>query len=188
VSTAESSFTTVDARRLLTAATPPDGSIVGVGRPIGLRLSTPVAPDRRADLVAHIHVDATPAVVGAWRWFSPTEVHWRPRDFWPSGTRVTVTADLRGLDAGGGVWGLDDLSFGFTVGDKHVSAIDVAAHQMQVFDNDQLVHTYPVSAGRPSLPTLGGTLVVWYRQYDVLMDSSTIGIPRYSPDGYYEHV
>ena len=30
--------------------------------------------------------------------------------------------------------------------------------------------------------------IVMYRQQDVLMDSSTVGIPRNSADGYYEHV
>jgi lipoprotein-anchoring transpeptidase ErfK/SrfK len=46
----------------------------------------------------------------------------------------------------------------------------------------------PISAGRDQYPTMTGTHIALYRQSDVLMDSSTVGIPRNSPDGYYEHV
>ena len=102
---------------------------------------------------------------------------------------MTLNARLRGFDAGNGVWGLGDWTSNFTISpDKHVSILDNNSHQMQVFNNDQLLYTWPISMGRPSLPTLEGTLVVTYRQQDVLMDSRTIGIPRNSPDGYYEHV
>lgn len=180
--------TETTATRLTVEPEPADGSTVGVGMPVILHLSDPVPPERQLAFVQRVSVQATPATVGAWHWFSPTDVHWRPRDFWQPGTRVTVTANLRGLDAGNDVWGLGDFSFGFTIGQKHVSIIDTGSHQMRVFANDQLIHTYPISAGRPRNPTLNGVLYVRYRQYDVLMDSQTIGIPRYSPDGYYEHV
>jgi lipoprotein-anchoring transpeptidase ErfK/SrfK len=189
VTTSHSAFKTEPTAGRLTAATQPaDGSTVGVGMPVILRFNSPVPAERQAALVQRITVQAVPPQVGAWHWFAPTEVHWRPKDYWQSGTKVTVSADFRGLDAGNDVWGLGDFTYTFTIGDKHVSTIDAGSHQMTVTDNDQLVHTYPISAGSPKYPTLDGVLFVRYRQYDVLMDSESIGIPRYAPGGYYEHV
>jgi lipoprotein-anchoring transpeptidase ErfK/SrfK len=50
------------------------------------------------------------------------------------------------------------------------------------------VRSVPISAGRTKYPTMGGVHIVLYKSYDVIMDSQTVGIPRNSPDGYYEHV
>jgi lipoprotein-anchoring transpeptidase ErfK/SrfK len=101
---------------------------------------------------------------------------------------VNVSAKLRGVEAGGGAWGFGDFTSAMTIGEKHLSVVDVASHMMQVFQNDQLVQTWPISAGRANLPTIGGTLYVPYKSQDVKMDSLTLGIPRNSPDGYFDHV
>jgi len=42
---------------------------------------------------------------------------------------------------------------------------------MQVYANDQLINTWPVSLGKPGFATLSGTLVVLYKQYAVKMQS-----------------
>lgn len=188
MTTGTSAFTTMAADRLTADMRPGDGDVVGVGMPIILTFNSPIPTARQAELLDHVTVTSVPPVAGAWHWFTRREVHWRPADLWPAGTRVEVTANLRGVEGGDGIWGLDNWSSAFAVGPRHVSTIDVASHEMQVFDGDQLIHTWPVSAGRPSLPTLGGTLYVPYKSPDVLMDSATLGIPRTSPDGYYEHV
>ncbi len=186
---ARAAFTTeATAGRLTAAPQPADGSTVGIGMPVILRFNSPIPPERQAALIQRLTVQSTPATVGAWHWFAPTEVHWRPREYWQPGTKVTVTANLRGLDAGDDVWGLGDFAYSFAIGEKHVSTIDTVSHQMTVTANDQVIHTYPVSTGRARNPTISGVLVVRYKQYDVLMDSQSIGIPRSSPDGYYEHV
>jgi lipoprotein-anchoring transpeptidase ErfK/SrfK len=187
-STARTTFSTMTPKRLTTDTQPSDGETVGIAMPIALRFNTPVAADKQANLVAHLLVTANPPVEGAWHWFAPTEVHYRPRDYWQPGTKVTLVANLRGVDAGNDVWAQGSWTLSFTIGEKHVSTIDAAAHNMVVTANDKTLYTWPVSTGRPRNPTIQGNLVVWYKQYDVLMDSQTIGIPRYSPDGYYEHV
>jgi lipoprotein-anchoring transpeptidase ErfK/SrfK len=187
-SSAHSSFTTMTPKRLTTDTQPSDGETVGIAMPISLRFNAPVAADKQAALVSHLQVTTNPPVDGAWHWFAPDEVHFRPKDYWAPGTKVTLNAHLRGVDAGNDVWGQGDWTLAFTVGEKHVSTIDAAAHNMVVTANDKTLYTWPVSVGRPRNPTIQGNLVVWYKQYDVLMDSQTIGIPRHSPDGYYEHV
>jgi len=187
-STARTTFTTMTPKRLTTDTEPVDGETVGVAMPIVLHFNNPVAADKQANLVSHLHVTTNPPVTGDWHWFAPDEVHFRPQDFWASGTKVTLQADLLGIDAGNDVFGLGNWTMSFTIGDKHVSTIDAATHQMVVTSNDKTLYTWPMSAGRPRNPTLQGALYVQYKQYDVLMDSATIGIPRNSPDGYYEHV
>jgi lipoprotein-anchoring transpeptidase ErfK/SrfK len=173
---------------LTTSMRPRDGDTVGVGMPIILRFSTDVAPEHRVELIDHIRVTSVPAVLGAWHWFAPNEVHWRPASYWPPGTQVAVTADLEGVPAGGGVIGQDSWWRTFQVGPRHVSIVDTVTHRMQVFDGDRLIDTWPLSAGRSDLQTINGTLYVRYKVQDVLMDSTTIGIPRDAWDGYYEHV
>jgi len=182
------SFATMDVDRLTTNATPGDGDTVGVGMPIALRFNADIPSEKQADFISHVTVQPVPFVAGAWHWFTNSEVHWRPQDYWPSGTKVTVTANLKGLEAGNNFWGLGNWSSAFTVGEKHVSIVDTASHQMQVFQSDQLVQSWPVSAGKPGRETLGGVLYVPYKTPDVLMDSLSIGIPRESPEGYYQHV
>jgi lipoprotein-anchoring transpeptidase ErfK/SrfK len=74
------------------------------------------------------------------------------------------------------------------VGDAHISTVDINAHTMMVTSNGQVVQTFKDSAGRDKYPSMGGVHIVQYKQPDVLMDSQSVGIPRNSPDGYYEHV
>ncbi len=176
------------APRLTTTMRPRDGDTVGVGMPVILHFSADVAPEHRREVIDHLQVTSAPEVAGAWRWFAPNEVHWRPASYWAPGTRVAVTADLAGVPAGGGPAGQENWSTTFTVGPRHVSIVDTTTHRMRVFDGDRLIDTWPLSAGRSDLQTINGTLYVRYKEQDVLMDSLSIGIPREAWDGYYEHV
>jgi lipoprotein-anchoring transpeptidase ErfK/SrfK len=191
--TARASFSTLTAQgRLLTAASPQNGDVVGVGEPIDLTFNRSIPDSLKAALIERLHVSSTPGVMGAWHWFSGDSVHFRPETYWPSGTKVTLSAQLKGYDAGGGVWGQGDWSMTFTVGDKHVSIIDDTTHQMMVYDNDKLIDTWPVSLGKAGFPTLSGTLVVLYKLHQVMMDScGTFGgaacIPG-STNYYHEYV
>ena len=45
-----------------------------------------------------------------------------------------------------------------------------------------------VSTGRDKYPTKGGVHIVLEKNRIKIMDSATVGIPRNSPDGYYEKV
>ena len=182
------SFQTLGGTHLITEMLPGDGAVVGVGMPIKLTFNTPIAASEQADLVNHLQVSTSPTtIVGAWHWFSPTEVHFRPENMWPSGTHVTLTANLLGINAGNGVWGYGNWSQSFTIGDKHVSIIDHNTEMMQVYDNDQLIRTVPVSLGKAGFPTLSGTLVVWYKSQKVMMDSCASGIDcRPGTANYYK--
>jgi lipoprotein-anchoring transpeptidase ErfK/SrfK len=171
-STSTTTFVTLTAKsRLLTGMTPLDGAVVGVGETIDLRFNTSIPAGERAALLQRIQVTSTPAVTGGWHWLTANVVHFRPATFWPSGTKVTVNANLKGFNAGGGIWGLAGWTSSFSVGAKHLSIINNLTHTMQVFNNDKLIASYPVSLGKGGFSTIQGTLIVLYKTPVVVMKS-----------------
>ena len=182
-----STFTTLRPRAELRAAVMPlDGETVGVGLPIGVWFSQPVAD--RAAVERRLQVTSSKPVTGAWRWFADNEVHYRPRSYWPSGSRVTLRARLAGTDAGRGVWGVADRTIRFRIGERRVSVVDVRAHRMKVVSGGRTLRVLPVSTGGERYPTTNGVHFVVEKTPVKLMDSSTVGIPRGSPGGYYQRV
>jgi lipoprotein-anchoring transpeptidase ErfK/SrfK len=183
----QSSFTTLAPRAELRAAVMPlDGETVGVGLPIGVWFSQPVAD--RAAVERRLQVSSSTGVTGAWHWFAANEVHYRPKAYWPAGSTVTLRARLAGTDAGDGVWGVADRTIRFRVGERRVSVVDVRTHRMKVTSGGKTLRVLPVSTGRERYPTTNGVHFVIEKTRDKLMDSSTVGIPRDSPGGYYQHV
>lgn len=174
------------ARTLQVRITPGDDAAVGVGQPVVVSFNRPVI--ERHLVEEHLSVTATPAVLGAWHWISATEVHYRPRDYWPSGDHVFVSTSLDRVNVGDGVWGHGNHTARFTIGQARISEVNVALHTMTVTDNGRLVRVLPISAGRDKYPTAGGVHIALDKQPEITMDSTTVGIPRTSPDGYYEKV
>ena len=182
-------FRATDSHRHLTALlSPGDGDVVGVGSPVIVRLSRPVADNQRAAVQNRLAVSTTPSRIGAWHWMSSQELHWRPPTYWHPHTAVTVSSDLNGLYLGHGVWGEGAHRAFFHIGNSHISRVDVARHQMYVYENRHLIRTFPISAGRTQYPTKNGVHITFEKSQVVTMDSATVGIPRNSPDGYYEKV
>ncbi len=174
--TAVSTFTTTGGKHLITQVLPANGSTVGVGEPITLKFNKGIPAAQQKALLSRIVVASTPSVTGGWHWFSNSEVHFRPAEYWPTGTNVAITAKLKGVDAGGGYWGYGDWNWSFKIGEKHVTDIDDKTSTMKVFVNDAQVRTVPVSLGKAGFPTLSGTLVVQWKAYSVMMDSCASGI------------
>jgi lipoprotein-anchoring transpeptidase ErfK/SrfK len=67
---------------------------------------------------------------------------------------------------------------------RFVSSPHAGNHTLQVYDGDQLVQTFPMSAGSPEFPSHNGPHVVSELNRDKVMDSSTWGVPVDSPNGY----
>jgi lipoprotein-anchoring transpeptidase ErfK/SrfK len=184
---ASATFTTVAPDSVTTPSIGPlDGTTVGVGMPIRVWFDAPV--EDKAAVERHLTVTSSEPTDGAWNWFSDTEVHFRPSEYWPENIDVTLDAELYGVHLGNGVWGEKDRTVGFTVGERHVSLVDAAAHTMKVYDGDELVQTFPVSAGSPQSPSRNGPHVVSDFEREMIMDSSTYGVPVDSADGYRTEV
>jgi lipoprotein-anchoring transpeptidase ErfK/SrfK len=175
---ATSTFHTItSANRLLTSVLyVSSGDTVGIGMPIELQFNTPIAPADQAGIIAHIAVISNPVQPGGWYWFDDEDVHYRPENFWQSGTQVTVDADLNGVAAGDGYWGLGDWSMSFSVGAAHLTLVDTQTRTFYVYDGDsastgQLLDTWPTNTGKPGYDTISGTLVVLYHEPVVVMNS-----------------
>lgn len=172
---ARSTFTTLTPSSPVKASIAPlDGSTVGVGQPIAVYLSKPVR--NRAAVERALKVTTNRHVRGVWHWFSDDELHFRPREYWPAHTKVTLHADLAGVHAGHGRWGVQNRTIKFRVGDKHVSTVNAKTHKMKVRSGGDLVKKMPVSTGRPSYPTKSGIHVVMGKADPYHMDSTTAGI------------
>lgn len=187
-----------------------DGATYGVGMVVVARFDDDI-PDRAAAERA-LRVTTSPQVEGSWHWVNDRRAHWRPREYYPPGTQVTVDAGIYGADLGDGVYGRDDSMVRFRIGDSRVSIADDVTKQVSVFHNGRLIRTMPTSMGRGGTETVGGKTIAFWTQAGtytvmdkanpVLMDSSTYGLPvesasgyrisvphaaRISPDGIYLH-
>jgi lipoprotein-anchoring transpeptidase ErfK/SrfK len=185
--TASTTFTTVSPQTLSTPSIGPlDGTTVGVGMPIRVYFDDAVAD--RAAVESHLLVTSSNPTDGAWSWMNDREVHFRPSQYWPPNTEVTLDANLYGVDFGDGVWGEKNRSVSFSIGAKHVSIADAGNHTLQVYNGDQLVQTYPMSAGSAENPTRNGAHVVTESYRNITMDSSTFGLAVDAPGGYRSDV
>jgi lipoprotein-anchoring transpeptidase ErfK/SrfK len=135
-----------------------DGGTFGVGQPIVVWFDEPIKD--RAEAERSLSVTTDPEVEGAWRWMDNREVHWRPREYWPSGTKVTVEAKVYGKHFGGGLYGQEDRKASFTIGKKRIAIADENTKRMKVYIDDKLVKKIngrDVSKGIPISMGKGGT-------------------------------
>jgi lipoprotein-anchoring transpeptidase ErfK/SrfK len=180
---ASSTFTTVTPSKVSTPSIGPlGGTTVGVGMPIRVYFDAPVAD--KAAVESHLKVTSSTPTDGAWSWMNAKEVHFRPSQYWPANTHITLDANLYGVNMGDGVWGEKNRSVSFDIGKKHVSVADAGAHTLTVYDGDQLAQTYPMSAGSNANPTRNGAHVVTQSYRTITMDSSTFGLAVDAPGGY----
>lgn len=179
-------FTTVvpDGQAFASLA-PLDGATVGVAQVIALRFDY-VVNDRKAVEDA-VKITTEPAVEGAFFWISPYEVRWRPEHFWEPGTQVTVKADLYGKDLGNGIYGDNDNSATFAIGDRVEAVADDATKTMVIYKNGQQVNSMPVSMGANKWPTPNGIYTIGDKNPSLIMDSETYGL-AHNDGGYRTEV
>jgi lipoprotein-anchoring transpeptidase ErfK/SrfK len=161
---------------------PNDGEVVGVGQPVAIRFDENI-PNRLAAQRA-IKVTTNPPVEGAFYWLNNREVRWRPQNFWKPGTAVDVAVNIYGVDLGDGLFGQDNITRHFTIGDEVIATADDTTKSVTVRVNGQVVKTMATSMGKNSAPTNNGTYIVGERYTHIIMDSSTYGVPVNSPNGY----
>src|SRR5207248_7681259 len=119
-------------KHITSVISPAESETVGVGMPVSVGFNKPIPVPLRKAVEQRLSVTATSAVSGAWHWVRANEVHWRPQTYWPSGTKVTVQTNISRLDFGGGLWGGDQHTTNFTIGEAHVSTADISSYKMTV--------------------------------------------------------
>jgi lipoprotein-anchoring transpeptidase ErfK/SrfK len=147
---------------------PTNGAKAGAAKPIYINFQRPIANRQMAQDA--VHISSVPPVPGRFYWTSDTQLRWRPQDFWPTGTVVNI-------DAAG-------VKSSFTVPEQLVAGINNATHTMEIRRNGKLEKTFPVSMGKKGYETKNGTYYVLEKFADIVMDSSTYGVPVNSAQGY----
>ena len=165
---------------------PQKGEVVGVGQPIAVRFDENIT-DRMAAQRA-VKVKTTPHVDGAFYWLNNRELRWRPAKYWKPGTSVEVTVNTYGVELGDGLYGQGNASTHFTIGDEVIATADDSTKTLTVRRNGKVVKAMPISMGKDSSPTNNGIYIVGDRFDEMVMDSSTYGVPVNSPDGYRTEV
>ncbi|MEV8516755.1 Ig-like domain-containing protein [Dactylosporangium sp. NPDC051484] len=165
-----------------------DKQVVGVGMPMILQFGMDIPKDKRAEVQRRLFMSSDPPQEGVWNWFSSKEIHYRPKEYWQAGTKLTLRAALGGVSFGGQpgkeTYGERDLTVDATVGKRLIMEVDNATKQMTVTEDGVLLKTMPVSLGKPSSPSDSGNFIVMVKNEWEWFDSSTYGVPVDSPGGY----
>jgi lipoprotein-anchoring transpeptidase ErfK/SrfK len=161
---------------LLETITPQTGATVGVAMPISVIFTNPVGAKARADVEKHMKVTSSQPMTGAWHWFGDRRVDWRPKSYWATGTKVKITADMKGVANGNGRYGTRSYVHDFTVGDDVRADVSVTGHTMKVTKNGAPVRTLSINAGSAEYPTWNGVMAVIDKQEKVHMTSCSVGI------------
>ncbi|NYH78719.1 lipoprotein-anchoring transpeptidase ErfK/SrfK [Actinopolyspora biskrensis] len=170
-------FHTVSPRSVVRATVNPiDDKTVGVAMPISIKFDSPVR--NKAAVQRALDVRTSKSVEGAWAWLNDKQVDWRPKEYWPAHTRVSVDAPLYGIDYGGGGYGKADLTSEFEIGRSQVVKAEVDKHRMRVVRDGAEIANYPASYGKPSNPDLHtheGTYTVMAKHPVEIMDNPKYG-------------
>jgi lipoprotein-anchoring transpeptidase ErfK/SrfK len=176
-------FSTGAMTALTSTLAPLDNDTVGVGMPIVVQFSADVQ-DKKA-IQKHMKVSAHPGVTGAWHWFNDREVHYRPKVYWPAGTDVKLSMDLRGVKASKSLVGITNRTRSFHIGRSQISKVDLNTHTLKYYVNGKLDRTIPITGGKPGFSTRSGIKVVLQIEHDITMKSETVGIKDPKNPNYY---
>ena len=86
-------------------------------------------------------------------------MRWRPAEYWKPGTTVEVEVSAYGVDFGDGLFGQDDVTTRFTIGDQIIATAYDATKTMTVRRNGEVVKTMPISMGKAKTPSDNGAYI-----------------------------
>jgi len=167
----------------------------GVGMPIILYFSQHITD--KAAVERALQITTSKPVVGAWYWddpcnMAPTCAYFRPRDYWPSGTTVSFTGRLNGVQGAPGVYGFHTLTQTFDIGASLIAIGNTQTHRTQIYYNGKLLYDWPISSGRPGDDTPDGSYLTIEKENPVQMvgPGYSISVPwsvRFTFSGDYYH-
>jgi lipoprotein-anchoring transpeptidase ErfK/SrfK len=174
----------------------PSGSTFGVGIVPVVHFDERITDKAAAEKA--LTVTTTPKVAGSWYWADDQNVHWRPQSYWPSGTHVTVAANVYGVQVGQGLYGQSDVSASFTIGRQQITIAEDnapnAVNKVRVYRAGHLVRTMNTSMGQHrgetvngnyiDFHTMNGTYTVLEHDDPAIMSSASYGLPADAPGGY----
>ncbi len=154
---------------------------VGVAQPLSIVFDHPVA--NKAEVEKNLKVKTSNDTVGSWGWIKNYDgkdrVDWRPKEYWKSGTKVELDAQLNGVDSGsGGGWFVRDYDTAMTVGRNQVVKVNLDNKTATLTRDGKTVKSLPMSAGTPGgeKASWGGTSVLMSKEGTINMRSETVGL------------
>jgi lipoprotein-anchoring transpeptidase ErfK/SrfK len=153
------------------------GATYGVGMPIMLTFSSPITD--KAAVERSLQITTSKPVVGAWYWDGSEQLDFRPRDYWPADTTVSLDAHLDGVEGASGVYGTHDLTQSFNIGQSVIAVADTSTHRTQIYVGGKLTDNWPISTGRATMPTPDGTYLTVQKNNPVRMIGGTKGTAGY---------
>jgi lipoprotein-anchoring transpeptidase ErfK/SrfK len=158
----------------------------GVGMPVILTFSHPIK--NRAAVERSLQLRTSRPVTGAWYWDGNETLYFRPRNYWPAHTTVS----LDGVEGAPGVYDRHDLTQTFRIGGSLIVTASTVTHHMHVYRNGHLRFTWPISTGRPGDDTPDGTYLTIDKGNPVLMTGPgySLEVPwavRFTWTGDYLH-
>jgi lipoprotein-anchoring transpeptidase ErfK/SrfK len=158
-----------------------DGQTVGVAAPIIIQFDASISD--KASVEKALKVTTDPPVEGSWAWLPDevggSRVHYRTKDYYPAGTKVSVDARLYGVDFGDDAYGAQDITLNFQIGRRQVVKAEASSHRIQVLDGSgAVIMDFPCSYGEGDLPrniTRSGIHVVTEKYEDFYMTNPAAG-------------
>ncbi|MET7855779.1 Ig-like domain-containing protein [Streptomyces sp. NPDC005318] len=160
---------------------PGKNTTVGIAQPLSIVFDNPVKD--KAAVERGLKVTTSNNTEGSWGWLQDysgkDRIDWRPKEYWKSGTRVTLDADLNGIDSGpAGGWFVRDYATTFTIGRDQVVKVDLDRHRLALRRDGQTIMDVPMSAGTPGgeKASWRGTAVLMAKEGTINMRSETVGL------------
>lgn len=147
VTTTTSRFTTMKAASTVSVSdvTPSRRETVGVGMPIMVTFSSPIANKEAVEKA--LEVRSTMSVEGAWHWVTDQQVIFRTKSYWPAHTSASLIAHMSGVRAGSKTYGTKDFTRTFKIGASHIAKVSLKTDKSKVYVDGKLAKTIPVSGG-----------------------------------------
>jgi lipoprotein-anchoring transpeptidase ErfK/SrfK len=178
----QGTFTTINPSKQVNGAFQlADGQTVGVAAPVIIQFDASISD--KAAVEKALKVTTNPPVEGSWAWLPDevggSRVHYRTKDYYPAGTKVSVDARLYGVPFGDGAFGAQDISLNFEIGRRQVVKAEASSHRIQVLDGaGAVIMDFPCSYGEGDLPrniTRSGVHVVTEKYEDFYMSNPAAG-------------
>jgi len=158
-----------------------DGQVVGVAAPIIIQFDASITD--KASVEKALKVTTEPPVEGSWAWLPDevggSRVHYRSKDYYPAGTKISVDAKLYGVPFGDDAYGAQDITLNFEIGRRQVVKAEASSHRIQVLDGTgAVIMDFPCSYGEGDLPrniTRSGVHVVTEKYEDFYMTNPAAG-------------
>ncbi|GGK37995.1 L,D-transpeptidase [Nocardia camponoti] len=151
------------------AVSPRPGQTVGIGAPVTLTFTAPVANRAKAESALAV-TNGDSAFAGSFTWLNDSRLQWTPQGTLPTNSPISV--------------GFGGLHTQFQTNSGTYADANLSTHTFTVSQGGNVVRVMPASMGKPGWETPTGSFPVLEKFASLVFDSRTIGIPLDSPEGY----